>query len=124
MARPVLVYDGECGFCRNAVAWFRARDTEQRVEYLARQSPERIARYPQLDAEQYQGAMQIILPDATIRSGADATSTVLLQLHGRLWPTVGRVMRWRGVRHCARIGYKIIAKNRHRLACDTGVCKK
>lgn len=122
MDRPTLIYDGECGFCRRAVAWYQAHDTDRRLTYLARQSPERSARFPQLDAPQYAGSMQLVMPDGSIRSGERAAATALSSLAARRWRWVGALLGIWGVRHGARIGYKWIAKNRYRFSCNDTTC--
>jgi predicted DCC family thiol-disulfide oxidoreductase YuxK len=123
MVQPVLVYDGECRFCRKWMRWFQAHDLEHQMEYLARQSPERGARYPQLNDAQYEGALQLVLPTGEIRSGEMATATALTCLAGLRWRLLGRLIMLPGIRQCAHFGYKIIAKNRHRLSCKDGSCK-
>lgn len=123
MPKPVLIYDGDCSFCRKWMRWFRAHDPEQQMEYLARQSPERESRYPQLNDAKYQGALQLILASGEIRSGEMATATALTCLADTKYRLLGKFIMLPGIRQCAHIGYKIIAKNRHRFACKDDVCK-
>lgn len=103
--------------------WFSDHDPQKQMEYLARQSPEREARYPQLNDAKYQGALQLVLPSGEIRSGEMATATALQHISGAHWQLLGRLLTLPGIRHCAHIGYKIIAKNRHRFRCDDGSCQ-
>lgn len=123
MPKPVLMYDGECAFCRKWMRWFQAHDASGNMEYLARQSPDREARYPQLNDAKYQGALQLILPNGEIRSGEMATATALQFITGIHWHLLGKFITLPGIRFCAHIGYKIIAKNRHRFGCDDGSCQ-
>lgn len=123
MTKPTLTYDGNCGFCRRSVAWFKARDLAKNMEYLPRQSAERAERFPQLDDVKYQGAMQLIMPSGEIRSGEMATATALQQITGTHWHLLGRFIALPGIRFCAHLGYKVIAKNRHRFSCTDGSCK-
>lgn len=123
MTRPVLVYDGDCGFCRRSIRWIQTHDRAERLEYLPRQSADRIARYPQLDATRYQNAIQLVCPDGTIRSGAAATATALTSLPDRRWQYLGRLLQLPGIRQCARLGYQWIANNRHRFGCADETCK-
>ncbi|MBO9540760.1 DUF393 domain-containing protein [bacterium] len=37
--RLILVYDGECGLCRDTVAWVRARDRAGRIQAVPFQEP-------------------------------------------------------------------------------------
>jgi predicted DCC family thiol-disulfide oxidoreductase YuxK len=123
MQKSVLIYDGDCGFCRKWMRWFKAHDAAGHMEYLARQAPEREARYPQLNDAKYQGALQLILPSGEIHSGEMATSTALQYISGIHWHLLGKFITLPGIRFFAHIGYKIIAKNRHRFACKDGSCK-
>lgn len=123
MPKPILIYDGDCGFCRKWMRWFQAHDPQKQMDYMARQSPEREARYPQLNDAKYQGALQLILPTGEIRSGEMATATALQFISGTHWHLLGKFVTLPGIRQCAHIGYKLIAKNRHRLGCDDGSCK-
>lgn len=118
-----VIYDDTCAFCRRSVRWFQTHDTRQRLAFLPRQSPERAQRFPQIDAPQYQGAMQLILPDGTIRSGAAATAAALRCLSGPGWRALGwSLQRW-GIRSAAQLAYRWIAQNRHRFRCDDGSCR-
>lgn len=123
MPKPVLIYDGDCGFCRKWMHWFQAHDPQKQMDYMARQSPEREARYPQLNDAKYQGALQLILPGGEIRSGEMATATALTCLADIKYRWLGKFIMLPGIRQCAHIGYKIIAKNRHRFSCKDGSCK-
>lgn len=121
--RPVLMYDDTCAFCRRSIRWFQARDLAHRLEYLPRQSQERAQRFPQVDAPQYQGAMQLILPDGSLRSGAAATAGALRRLAVPGWRGLGWCLERWGIRHVAQIGYRWIASNRHRFRCEDNGCK-
>ncbi len=123
MIRPVLIYDGDCAFCRKWMRWFSAHDPRGQMEYLARQSPEREARYPQLNDAKYQGALQLVLPGGEIRSGEMATATALQYISGIHWHLLGTLITLPGIRFFAHIGYKLLAKNRHSFRCDDGSCR-
>jgi predicted DCC family thiol-disulfide oxidoreductase YuxK len=65
--RPVLVYDGACGFC---TFWVRRWQhiTEDRVVY--RTSQDAASEYPQIAPENFETAIYLIYPDGTYFSGA------------------------------------------------------
>lgn len=123
MKRAVLVYDGECAFCRRGMAWFQARDADARLEYLPRASEARRARFPQLDAPQYQGMMHVVLADGTLRSGAAAIAYALTRLRAPWWRGAGWLLQCSGVRQVAAMGYRWMARNRYRWSCDSGSCQ-
>ena len=65
--RPVLVYDGACGFCTFWV--HRWQDiTDDHVVYKA--SQEAASQYPQIAPEKFDSTIYLIYPDGTYYSGA------------------------------------------------------
>ena len=71
--RPLLVYDGECPFCR-ASQRFIARRIES-VDYAPLQ--EAASRFPDLTEQRFRDAVQTILPDGTVFGGAEAVYVIL-----------------------------------------------
>jgi acetyl esterase len=110
--RATLIYDGECGFCRQSVAVVRRWDREQRLAMIPFQDERRIAGFgvplPALAA-----AMHLVLPDGRVFAGADAAPEILRLLPGKRW--LARVFRLPGVRPLARWIYARIAERRHCL---------
>ena len=76
---PTLLFDGDCGFCRR---WIRKWNklTGDRVLYAPYQQA--IARYPQCTEQQCAAAVQLIMPDGAVFSGAHAVFRAL-DLGGR-----------------------------------------
>ena len=67
--KPLLVWDGECGFCRHWVGrWMR--HTGDRVEYAV--SSDVGAGLPQVPAETFQRTVVLVEPDGSWFTGADA----------------------------------------------------
>ncbi len=119
---PTLVFDGNCKFCRRSINWFQTRDSHRALIYIARQSPERAAQFPQLDDPRYEGTIQLVMPDGEIRSGEYAIATVLRYLPNRFWRITGSLITAPIIKPCATIVYKWIAKNRHRFQCKDNSC--
>ncbi len=71
---PIMLFDGDCGFCRR---WIRrsSKLTGDRVRYAPYQ--EALIRYPQLTAQRCAAAVQLVLPDGTVLSGAHAVFRAL-----------------------------------------------
>src|SRR5262245_9707964 len=67
--RPVLIYDGRCGFCRIWVDYWR-RLAEERVEFAASQDV--AEQYPQISKEQFSKSVWLVYPDGRHVSGAEA----------------------------------------------------
>src|SRR2546429_7643881 len=84
--RATLIYDGECGFCRQAADLVRRWDREQRIALVPFQDQARVAAFgiplPALAA-----AMHLVLPapDGRVFAGADAAPEILRLLPGRRW---------------------------------------
>ena len=78
-AVPMMLFDGECGFCRH---WIKKWDaiTAGRVRYAPYQ--EKLSAYPQLTETQCVEAVQLILPGGAVLSGAKAVFKAL-SLGGR-----------------------------------------
>lgn len=73
-ARPLLLYDGDCGFCAWWVRYWQ-RLTGEAVTYRPYQ--EVVDAIPDLDAAECRRAVQLLEPDGTRRSGAAASFRVL-----------------------------------------------
>jgi len=82
-ARPVLIYDGECGFC---VYWAKywQRLTGGTVDYRPYQ--EAATDYPAIPLWAFRNAVQYVAPDGRRAQGAEASFLVLSHAPGkRLW---------------------------------------
>lgn len=117
----VLIYDAECPMCRASALWLlrRAMNAGARdLELLPCRSPARQARFPQLTEEACLEAMQLVLPDGRVLSGADAVPELLARVPR--WRWVARLFALPGARPLARRVYARIARNRWRLSCALG----
>ncbi len=74
VSAPLLVFDGDCGFCRAWVDYWKHL-TRDAVAYAPFQ--EAAARFPSIPREEFAHAVQLILPDGEVRRGAQAAFTVL-----------------------------------------------
>ena len=72
--KPILIFDGKCGFCRIWIDYWR-KLTGDRVEYLA--SQEVGDRFPQIPRQAYDESVQLVRPDGTVASGARAVFETL-----------------------------------------------
>ena len=67
--RPVMVWDGKCGFCRYWISVWKKR-TNESIEYVTFQ--DHADRFPDIAVEYFEGAVRLIEPDGTIYNGPDA----------------------------------------------------
>jgi len=109
--RPVLVYDGDCGFCRRWVARWR-KVTGDAVEYLP--SDAAIARFPAVPAERYLESVQLIGGRGLVLSGAAAVFAAL-DSAGRTWP-LWCYRRVPGFAVVAEAVYRLVARHRRHVA--------
>ncbi len=80
--RPLLLFDGDCGFCRAWIARWRPV-TKDRVDYAPSQGEEK--RFPEIPPDAFRRSVQVVLPDGRVVSGARGVLTALAE-GGRRWP--------------------------------------
>src|SRR5215831_6641700 len=79
MSRPLMVYDGDCDFCRVWLARWR-RVTGEAVEYAAYQDV--ASRHPEIPIERFRAAVHLREPDGTWTHGAEAVFRTLAYAKG------------------------------------------
>ncbi|MGC1676781.1 MAG: DCC1-like thiol-disulfide oxidoreductase family protein, partial [Candidatus Binataceae bacterium] len=108
---PLLIYDGDCGFC---IFWVRywQKLTGHQVRYAPYQ--EVAAQYPEIPVAAFQRAVQYIAPDGKVASGAEACFLTLTHASGKgFW-----LMLYRHLPGFAAItegAYALVASNRGSL---------
>src|SRR5947209_1026542 len=101
-AKPVLIYDGHCSFCRIWIDYWQ-RLTGDRVEYAP--SQEVGSQYPQIPEAAFAEAVQLVRPDGSVASGARAA-----------FETLGwdKIYQSSGIlRAATEAGYRFIARRRN-----------
>jgi predicted DCC family thiol-disulfide oxidoreductase YuxK/uncharacterized membrane protein YphA (DoxX/SURF4 family) len=74
--KPLLVYDGDCGFCRRWVLrWKRA--TGDAMDFQPFQDETVAKNFPEIPREDFQAAVQLISPDGSVCAGAEAVFRAL-----------------------------------------------
>ena len=112
----VLIYDGECAMCRASALWLmRLALSGGALEILPCRSGPRRARFPRISDEACMTAMQLVLPDGRVLTGADAVPELLRRIRGLGW--LATVFALPGARPLARRFYAWVARNRMRLSC-------
>jgi predicted DCC family thiol-disulfide oxidoreductase YuxK len=108
MERPLLVYDGTCGFCKRWIArWERV--IGDRVAYAP--SQEVASRFPEIPATAFAEAVHLIEPDGKSYRGAEAVYRALALAPGR----GGWIWAYRnvpGFRALSEWSYRLIATHR------------
>ncbi len=116
MAQPLLVYDGDCGFCSSWAAWVAVRGVEtqpwQRLTLAA-------VGLTQTDVER---SAWWIGADGARVGGHRAIGCALAATHGPAaflgWLLLRPPLGWIGA-----LGYPVVSRFRHRLPGGTPACR-
>ncbi len=114
----MLVFDGDCAFCTSCA---------RRLERIGPQADVVAWQVADLDelgitAAQAAEAVRWVEADGTVRGGHEALAAALGTAPGPLWRGFGRALVLPGVSPLAAAGYRLIARNRHRLPGGTPAC--
>lgn len=122
----VVIYDGECNFCKAQVARLRSLDCcGNRLSYLSLHDPRVGQRYPHLSHEQLMAQMHVVDVRGRCFGGSDAVRYLSRRLPW-LWPLMP-ALHFPGSAGLWRWGYQQIAKRRYRISgrsrdCELGAC--
>ncbi len=121
--RPIVVYDGECAFCRANVARIQRRDRHDQFDYLPRSAPAVADLIPALADGDFNSGMRLVLGPGRIAVGADAVYEIARRVPG--WRLFAWLYCVPGLRSLFRTAYAWVARNRHRLGrtCKDGTCR-
>ncbi|TDB84897.1 DUF393 domain-containing protein [Actinomadura sp. KC216] len=116
--RPVLVYDGDCGFCTSSV-----RFLERYVPVRAEIVPFQLADLDGLGTTVERAEHEVLWVDrlGRVSGGADAVGRLLTDAGGG-WRALGVVMRTVPVSWAAHAVYRLVAANRHHMPGGTAAC--
>ncbi len=104
----MLVYDGDCDFCRYWVSRWRHL-TGDRIAYAPFQQV--ADQFPKIPLEQFETAVQLIEPNDEVSSGAEAVFCTLAYAPRQGW-TLWLYQKVRGVALITEWYYRLIARNR------------
>ena len=119
----MLIYDGQCNFCRASVGSLRRLDWTGRLAYISLHDPRVSQRWPELSHEQLMEQIWLVTENGGRYGGADAMRYLSLRMPS-LWlaaPLLNfpfAMPLWRKI-------YRWIARNRYRVAgrnCENGGC--
>ena len=106
--RPLLVYDGDCGFCGYWARYWQ-KLTGDSVDYRPYQ--EVAAQYPAIPLADFQRAVQYIAPDGQHASAAEASFLTLSHARGKgIWLALYRKLP--GFAAISELAYAFIAAHR------------
>ncbi len=117
--RPVLVYDGDCGFCTSCARLLERIGPEVEI------APWQLTDLAELGLteEQAAEAVRLVQADGAIRSGHEAIAAALTSARG-IWKLIGRALLLPGISWVAARVYRLVADNRYRLPGGTPACAR
>jgi predicted DCC family thiol-disulfide oxidoreductase YuxK len=121
----VIIFDGQCSFCRAQVERLAAWDRKGRLAFVSLHDPEVARRWPDLSHEQLMDEMYVVDQQGRRHGGALALRYLARRLP-RLWVVLplllipGSLPLWRSL-------YRWVARRRYQLRgvppCDDGTCR-
>jgi predicted DCC family thiol-disulfide oxidoreductase YuxK len=115
---PVLVYDGDCGFCTTC-----ARLGQRRLRLPA------VEPWQFLDLDELglteaacREAVQWVATDGSV-AAAEGAVIASLRHAGGGWRWLGALLDLPGIRHLAALAYRLLARYRHRMPGGTPTCR-
>jgi len=111
--RPLVLFDGRCGFCRDWSRRLARWDGRGRLRQVPYQERHRLAGVPALSDAELEEALHVVLPDGRVERGARAVIALLPWLRGgRVLALVARIP---GAALVADHAYRWVARRRHHL---------
>ena len=114
MSDVIVLYDGNCRFCRRTIRQLERERTLTPIRMLAQQSAEAQRRFPHLATT---GVPEnLIAIDAS--GGVHRAERAWVVIFGALrrYRFLSRIIAWRAVRPLAALGVAIVARNRFRIS--------
>ncbi len=116
--RPLLVFDGDCGFCTTSA---RAGQRWLRLPHV---EPWQFLDLDEVGVteESCTSAVQWVDAGGTVASAEHAVIAAL-RYAGGVWKVLGVVLAAPGIRTVAGVLYRSVARNRYRLPGGTAACR-
>ncbi|MAW95732.1 MULTISPECIES: thiol-disulfide oxidoreductase [unclassified Leeuwenhoekiella] len=107
--KPVLIWDGTCGFCKYWVTRWQAM-TGEALKYRTYQ--EAAADFPDFPLKEFKKASRLVEPDGTIYAGPDSAYRSYDYAKGKKYPFHNWYQKSSVFRKLSDHGYNFIAKHR------------
>jgi predicted DCC family thiol-disulfide oxidoreductase YuxK len=120
----VVIFDGNCGFCRTQVDRLQWWDCQGRLAYLSLHDEEVRRRWPDLDHDRLMREMLVIDRQGRRHWGPEAFRYLTRRLR-RLW-WAAPLLHFPGAMLIARPVYRCVARNRYRFSgplCGSDACQ-
>lgn len=117
-SRPILFFDGTCGFCARSVQWVLRHDRRAILRFAPLQGQTYAAL--EIPGKPTDMSSLVLLRDGRLFTRSSA-SVRMLCLLGGIWPLVGALL-WIIPKPIRDAGYRVVARNRYRIAGRTEAC--
>lgn len=119
---PVLIYDGDCGFCTTAVRFGlrRVRPRCTAVPWQSLGAAELAALGVTRERAEHEALW--VTPSGAVHGGVQAVAKALLSAPGGGWPVAGALLTLPPQRWLGAAAYRLVAANRHRLPGGAAAC--
>ncbi|MEV5150017.1 DUF393 domain-containing protein [Streptomyces sp. NPDC052727] len=116
---PVLAYDGDCGLCQTSIDRIRAlaAPTLEAVPWQFLPTESTSPYLERLDRE-----VLLLHGGSVLAGGADALARYVSTSRSPAYRALAALVRLPGIRACARVLYRWVSRNRHRLPGGTPAC--
>jgi predicted DCC family thiol-disulfide oxidoreductase YuxK len=122
VTKPVVVFDGDCRFCRARIAEFQKLDQNNAMEFMPRQEPSCEERLPSVRGIDLEDGILFVEPNGKVHVAADA----IYQMYSVCPATKNYVWLYHipVLKQAIQLGYRLIAMNRRRLGqtCENNIC--
>jgi len=113
--KPLLIFDGDCGFCRKWITRWQSM-TGDRIDYAPYQ--EVGEQFPRISQQEFVTAVQLVDTDGRIFSGAEAVFRSLARVPGKGWG-LWFYRHVPGFAPISRAAYRFVAGHRYGLSTLT-----
>ena len=113
MAGPLVIYDGECMFCRRQLGNLK-RFSGGRFEAISFREPGFFERHPEVTPEECQKAIQFVSAEGRKYSGAEAVARIVSL--NPIWLPVKWIYFVPGLRRLWDVVYENISLNRYKIS--------
>jgi lipase maturation factor 1 len=113
-SKPLLVFDGDCGFCRRWIARWKTQ-TGLAVDYVPFQDESVAGRFPEIPRSDFEESVHLILPDASVSRGAEAVFRSLAEGARHRW-LLGLYRRIPALADVCELLYEEVALHRTQLS--------
>ena len=108
--KPVMVFDGDCGFCKLWIRRWRQM-TRDEVGYVPARDPGIQAQFPEIPRERFDVAVHLIETDGQVYAGAEAVVRAMAHAEAHGWPLRAYQLS-PALAKAMELGYRVVANHR------------